>query len=220
MGLMKKMNLVTSMALVAIALFVSACAKNDGGGGQTVAQVPANTCMQPGAYNPYAGYPTTGTVPPGYPSTYNPYAFQGGAPYGGVSYPGTYGYGRPAPFVQPYSYGGSGCPAGTMPTCFPGNGGGGMSCVPQAYIQNIGYQGYNPAIYSYAPNYNYANYAGYFQFGVGAYFNFQYNLGPGGHYYPNNYVQGCNVNSFLNGCGFGGVCRQLRPGSGVGICVR
>lgn len=198
MGLMKKTNLFAVLAMVAIGFAFTACGKSDGG--STVAAVPVNQCVQPGAISPY-GQPILGQ--PGY-----------GQPGYGQYPQQQYGYGNPAPF-QPYNYQGQGCGATGVPTCYPN--GGGLQCLPQSMYQNFYQQGYNPMMYGYQNQMNKYGYQGFPTYG-GIQFSFQYNVGAGG-YAPNRYVQGCNVNSFLNSCGYGAVCRPINY-NGLGICAR
>lgn len=222
MGLMNRSNLFAALALVTIGLAFTACGSKDNG--STVAAVPVNQCIQPNGVYGNAGYPYGANVgyQPGYPPGYQR----------------PYGYGNPAPF-QPYNYGGTGCGATGVPTCYPNNGG--LQCIPQSFYQNMG--NYNPLMYGYQQQYNNYGYLGYQGFGAygGGYgagygyggggisagigigiggigFGFQYNLGSGG-YYPNRYVQGCNVNSYLNTCGAGAICRPINY-NGLGICAR
>lgn len=132
------------------------------------------------------------------------------------------------PGVNPYNYTGqaTGCLPGQVPTCYANNGG--LACLPQSSFQGLYNQGYNPMFYGYNSGLNTYGYQGFFPY-TQSYFTFSYGFGGvrggygggGGYggYYPNRYVQGCQVGSFMNSCGWGGICRPVGYGR-LGICVR
>lgn len=168
-----------ALGLIAITFAFTACgSSNNNPAPQTLANVPANQCVQPGM---------------------------------NTAMPGT------IPGVNPYNYSANatGCAPGQVPTCYANNGG--LTCLPQSVYSGLYNQGYNPMLYGYNSGLNMYGYQGYVPF-TQSYFTFSYNVGGFG-YYPNRYVQGCRVNSFVNSCGWGGFCRPVGYGT-LGICVR
>lgn len=182
MSKFKKLTLVVAV----LSSFLMACEKDNSDSSQPVAVAPAasNDCLINPVNNPNCN-----------PNVYNTNGFQ---PY-------PYGYSS-NPYYQHQNYNYfCGCPAGYRPVY---NGGYGLGCIQNSYIQ-VGFYGYVNWYWG----------TGGLNQPQDPYIGGAQNLGAGYNNCYGTVVSTCDTR-VINQCGAGNICRPIGGGSALGTCVR